>query len=171
MIIWLATSMTSRAQASDATDESWTSTSQNSTANANPYRTTESHVKSGNRTLDKKTVEVRGPDGTHQLYYRTETETIQESPTLTRCITRTYNPNLDRNEHLTQIVEAGTRAQQPSRRPRQPETPWAVSRDQAARSPCCKGSWRALRWSCERPSTDRRCHPPLRRQFAYLHDA
>jgi hypothetical protein len=67
LIIWLATSMTSRAQASDATDESWTSTNQNSTANANPYRTTESHVKSGNRTLDKKTVEVRGPDGTYQL--------------------------------------------------------------------------------------------------------
>ncbi len=26
----------------------------------------------------------------------------------------------------------------------------AVSRDQAARSPCCKRSWRTLRWSCER---------------------
>jgi len=109
VIIWLATSITSRAQASDATDESWTSASQNSTANANPYRTTESHVKSGNRTLDKKTVEVRGPDGTYQLYYRTEIETIQESSTLTRCITRTYHPNLDRDEHLTQIIEAETR--------------------------------------------------------------
>ena len=92
LIIWLATSITSPAQASEAADESWTSASQSSIANANPYRTTESHLKSGNRTLDKKTVEVRGPDGTYQLYYRTETETIQESPTLTRCITRTYIP-------------------------------------------------------------------------------
>jgi len=108
VVVWLATSITLRAQASDA-DESSTSTSQNSTANANPYRTTESHVKSGNRTLDKKTVEVRGPDGTYQLYYRTEIETLQESPTLTRCITRTYNPGGDRNERLTQIIEAQTR--------------------------------------------------------------
>jgi hypothetical protein len=109
LIIWLATSMTSRAQASDASDESWRFTNQNSTANANPYRTTESHVKSGNRTLDKKTVEVRGPDGTYQLYYRTEIETIQESPSLRRSITRTYNPGLDRSEHLTQITEVETR--------------------------------------------------------------
>ena len=108
-IIWLATLITSPAQASKAADESWTSASQSSIANANPYRTTESHVKSGNRTLDKKTVEVRGPDGTYQLYYRTEIETIQESPTLRRSITRTYNPGLDRSEHLTQITEVETR--------------------------------------------------------------
>jgi hypothetical protein len=108
-IVALATSITSLAQTSEAADESWTATSQNSTANANPYRTTESHVKSGNRTLDKKTVEVRGSDGTYQLYYRTEIETIQESPTLTKRITRTYHPNLDRKEHLTQIIEAETR--------------------------------------------------------------
>ncbi len=108
-IVALATSITSLAQTSEAADESWTSAGQNSTANANPYQTTESHVKSGNRTLDKKTVEVRGSDGAYQLYYRTEIETIQESPTLTRCITRTYHPNLDRNEHLTQIIEAEAR--------------------------------------------------------------
>src|SRR6266496_139283 len=107
-IVALATSITSLAQTSEAADKSWTSVGQNSPANANPYRTTESHVKSGNRTLDKKTVEVRGPDGTYQLYYRTEIETIQESPTLTRCIRRTYHPNLDRDEHLTQIIEAET---------------------------------------------------------------
>jgi hypothetical protein len=109
LIIWLATSISSLAQTSEAADESWTSAGQNSTANGNPYRTKESHVKSGNRTLDKKTVEVRGSDGAYQLYYRTEIETIQESPSLTRCITRTYHPNLDRNEHLTQIIEAETR--------------------------------------------------------------
>jgi hypothetical protein len=108
-IVALATSITSLAQTSEAAAETWTSARQNSTANANPYRTTESHVKSESRTLDKKTVEVRGPDGTYELYYRTEIETIQESPTLTRSITRTYNPGGDRNEHLTQIIEAETR--------------------------------------------------------------
>jgi hypothetical protein len=83
---------------------------QNLTANANPYRTTESHLKCGNRTLDKKTVEVRGPDGTYEFYYRIEVATVQESPGLTRSITRTYNPGGDRAEHLTQIIEVETRA-------------------------------------------------------------
>ena len=31
------------------------------------------------------------------------------------------------------------------------QTPWAVSRGQAARSPCCKASCRTSHWSCERP--------------------
>jgi hypothetical protein len=79
-IIWLATSITSPAQASEAADESWTSTSQSSIANANPYRTTESHVKSGNRTLDKKTVEVRGPDGTYEFYYRPKLKQFRKAP-------------------------------------------------------------------------------------------
>src|ERR1700751_5442374 len=40
----------------------------------------ESHLKCGNRTLDEKTVEVRGPDGTYEFYYRTEIATVQDSP-------------------------------------------------------------------------------------------
>jgi hypothetical protein len=55
-------------------------------------------------------VDVPGPDGTYQFYYRTEIETVQESPTLTRSITRTYNPGGDRAEHLTQLIEVETRA-------------------------------------------------------------
>jgi len=108
-VIWLATSILSFAQTCES-DGSWISTSQNVTANANPYRTTESHLKCGNRILEKKTVEVPGPDGTYQFYYRTEIETVQESPTLTRSTTRTYNPGGDRAEHLTQLIEVETRA-------------------------------------------------------------
>lgn len=92
-----------------ASDESWTVSSQNLIAHNNPYRTTESHVKSGNRTFDQKVMEVRGTDGQYQPYVRVETETIQESPNLTRSITRTYNPGQDRSEHLTQITEVETR--------------------------------------------------------------
>jgi hypothetical protein len=91
------------------TDESWTTSSENLTDQSNPYRTIESHIKSGNRTVDNKTIEVRGPDGQFELYFRLETETIQESPTVTRSITRTYNPGGDRNEHLTQITEVEAR--------------------------------------------------------------
>ncbi len=37
-------------------DESWTATSENSVTNAIPSRTTESHAKSGNRSVDKQRV-------------------------------------------------------------------------------------------------------------------
>jgi hypothetical protein len=89
-------------------DQSWTATSETSTANANPSRTTESYTKSGNRTLHKKRVEVLGPDGEYQPYIETEIETIKESPTAIRSITRTYNPNPDGDEQLTQITESET---------------------------------------------------------------
>ena len=56
-------------------DQSWTATSEASSANSNPSRTTESYTKSGNRTVHKKTVEVLGPDGEYQPYIETETET------------------------------------------------------------------------------------------------
>lgn len=89
-------------------DQSWTATSETSTAYANPSRTTESYTKSGNRTVETKAVEVLGPDGEYQPYIKTETETIEESPTATRSITRTYNPDANGGEALTAVTESRT---------------------------------------------------------------
>lgn len=101
------------AQAHDAapnSNQSATTSSQSDGSNGNnPSRTTESHTKSGNRTIDKKTIEVLGPDGQYQPYLVVETEQIQEGPTVTRSITRTYNPGADGHVSLTQITEAETR--------------------------------------------------------------
>src|SRR5215510_16617480 len=44
-------------------NQSWTSRTESQSDNVNPTRTTESHTKSGNRTLDKQSVQRRGPDG------------------------------------------------------------------------------------------------------------
>ena len=111
-LVCLATSILCQPQASDpGPDESWSTTRENTTEHTNPYRTTETHLKSGNRTIDKTTVKVPGPDGTYQLAYRTEIETIQESPSLVRSVTRTYKRGGHRNEHLTQIVEVETRGE------------------------------------------------------------
>src|SRR5262249_8164909 len=90
-------------------DRSWTATSHTALSNADPTRTTESRVTSGNRTVVKKTVEVLDPDGQYQPYLYTETETIQESATATRSTTRTYTPGPDRQQHLTQVSETETR--------------------------------------------------------------
>src|SRR5215469_3854045 len=109
MVLPLAsTTISAAAQSQPAKgDQSWTATSATSTANANPSRTTESYTKSGNRTLDKKTVEVLGPGGEYQPYMKIETETI-EGPTATRSTTRRYNPNASGEEQLTQVTESET---------------------------------------------------------------
>jgi len=89
-------------------DQSWTATSETTTAYANPSRTKESYTKSGNRTVEMEAVEVLGPDGQYQPWIKTETETIEESPTVTRSITRTYNPNANGGEALTAVTESRT---------------------------------------------------------------
>jgi hypothetical protein len=109
-ITWVALAVFADAQVSvPSADGSWAATSQNSTNTGNPYRTTESHVKSGNKTVDRKTVEVLGSDGRYEPYLQIETETTKESPSLTRAVTRTYNPDQDGNQHVTQVVEEETR--------------------------------------------------------------
>lgn len=111
MVLALAGTSISVGQSQPAKgDQSWTATSETSTANSNPSRTTESYTKSGNRTVDKKTTEVLGPDGEYQPYMETETETIEESPTERRSITRTYNPNADGDEQLAQVTESETQS-------------------------------------------------------------
>jgi hypothetical protein len=73
--------------------------------NTNPMRTTESHTKSGNRTFDKKNVEVLNADGVYEPYYEVETETVQENATTTRSIARTYNPGVNGTKQLSQVTE------------------------------------------------------------------
>lgn len=109
-VVWTSAVVYTKAQTASAlnADQSWTANTQTVTTNANPSRTTESHIESGNRTLDKKTVEVLGPDGEYQPYVEVETETIQESATATRSITHTYDPGADGHEQLTQVTEAET---------------------------------------------------------------
>ncbi len=87
-----------RAQAQDAqpksVDESWTATTQTHVDNTNPLRTTESHSKSGNRSVDKQRVEVLGPNGGYQPDSETETETVRVDATTTRTVVRTYGSGM-----------------------------------------------------------------------------
>jgi hypothetical protein len=103
------------AQAQDAqsnnTNESSTSTTLNSGDNTNPSRTTESHSKSGNRSVDKQVVEVLGPDGRYQHYYDTETETTQVDATTTRTAVRTYRWDANgQQRYLVQVTEEEARS-------------------------------------------------------------
>src|SRR5215469_15113322 len=49
-------------------DDSWTATTDISLANGSPARITESRTKSGNRTMDKKKIEVLGINGHYEPF-------------------------------------------------------------------------------------------------------
>jgi hypothetical protein len=97
------------AKAQDAqpnnTNESWTATTQTSVENTNPSRKTESHAKSGNRSLDKQRVEVLGPNGEYQPNSDTEKETIEVNATTTRTVVRVYGWDGNGRRYLVQVVD------------------------------------------------------------------
>jgi hypothetical protein len=96
-------------QAQDAhpnnTNESWTTTTQASVDNTGPTRTTESHARSGNRSVDKQLVEVLGPNGRYLRNFETEKETVVVNATTTRTVVRTYMWDVDGRRNLGQVTE------------------------------------------------------------------
>ena len=105
--------MAVRVQAQDpqksSGDESWTTTRENSAQNVNPSRTTESHTKSDNRTVDNRKLEVLGLNGRYEPFSETETETIRVDATTTRTIVRTYQWNGNGQRTLAQVTEENSR--------------------------------------------------------------
>jgi hypothetical protein len=101
-------------QAQDAqrnsSDESWTAISETSVKNAIPSRTTESHSKSGNRSVDKQRVEVLGPNGGYQPDSETETETVRVDATTTRTVVRIYTWDGNGRRQVSQVTEEETRS-------------------------------------------------------------
>jgi hypothetical protein len=111
VVLGVGPSVVARAQdsQSDKGDESWTTTAESKVENLNPVRTTESHNKSGNRSVDKQRVEVLGPDGHYQPNSDTETETIHENDSTTRTVVRTYTWDGNGRRQLSQITEEDAR--------------------------------------------------------------
>jgi hypothetical protein len=93
----------------NSSDESWTATSETSVKNAIPSRTTESHSKSGNRSVDKQRVEVLGPNGRYQPDSETETETVRVDATTTHTVVRTYTWDGNGRRNLSQVTEEEAR--------------------------------------------------------------
>jgi hypothetical protein len=98
-----------RAQNSDSNsanqNQSWTSTSEDHDSSlGSSTRTSESHTKSGNSTVDKKTVEILR-SGSYQPYQETERETTQVDASTTRTTLRTYGRDSNGNRILTQVTD------------------------------------------------------------------
>jgi len=95
---------TSASQAGEA-DKSWTATTESQSDNVDPTHTIESHTQSGNRTLDKRSVQRRGPDGHFEPYEDIEKETVQVDATTVRTTTRTFGRDFDGAKKLVQVTE------------------------------------------------------------------
>ena len=91
-------------------NESWTATTQTSVANTNLSHRTESHIKSGNRSVDTLREEDLDLNGRYQPVYEAETETVQEDPLTTRKIVRTYRWDVNGQRNLTQVTEEEARS-------------------------------------------------------------
>ena len=98
--------------ASDAqSDKSWSSSTEveDSTGAAGRSKITNSHRESGNRTIDKQTVQRVGPDGRYEPFLDTEKETIRVDANTVRTIERSYARDPDGQKRLMQVTEEQTR--------------------------------------------------------------
>ncbi len=86
-------------------NKSWTATTDLNSSDANPTRIIESHSQNGKRTLDKRSVQIRGFDGRFDNYQDIETETLQLDPTTVRTTTRTFSRDGSGRRTLAQVTE------------------------------------------------------------------
>jgi len=100
---------TSPAIATDQPDKSWTATTDSKSDNLLPtrlpVRIVESHSQEGERTLDKRSVEILGTDGHFEPYQDIERETLQVDATTVRTVTRTFSQDVNGKKALVQVTE------------------------------------------------------------------
>ena len=93
----------------DPTNKPWTATTYSKSDDLLPtripVRIVESHSQNGERTLDKRSVEIRGADGHFERYQYIERETLQVDATTVRTVTRTFSQDVNGNKALLQVTE------------------------------------------------------------------
>jgi hypothetical protein len=99
--LWAQTSDSPPGEAAD----SWMATTESHSGNLNPTRTIEGHTQSGNRTLDKQSLQRRGADGQFEPYQDIEKETVQLDATSVRTTTRTFGRDANGAKTLAQVTE------------------------------------------------------------------
>jgi len=70
-----------------------------------PVRIIESHRQDGNRTFEKRSVQIQGVDGRLARYQEIETETLQVDPTTVRTTMRTFGRDVNGAKSLIQVTE------------------------------------------------------------------
>jgi len=104
-----AFAQTSDSPAAEEPAKSWTATTELKSADLLPQRIPvriiESHSQDGNRTSDKRSVEIRGTDGRIEPYQEIEKETLQVDATAVRSTTRTFGKDANGRKALVQVTE------------------------------------------------------------------
>jgi hypothetical protein len=70
-----------------------------------PVRIIESHSENGNRTLDKRSVEIRGTDGHFEPYQDIERETLTVDASTVKTTMRTFAHDVNGKKALVQVTE------------------------------------------------------------------
>jgi hypothetical protein len=70
-----------------------------------PVRTIESHSENGNRTLDTRSVAIRGTDGHFEHYQEIERETLTVDASTAKTTMRTFARDVNRMKSLVQVTE------------------------------------------------------------------
>jgi hypothetical protein len=70
-----------------------------------PVRIVESYSENGDRTLDKRSVEIRGADGGFEPYQDIEKETLKADASTVRTATRTFARDVNGRKSLVQVTE------------------------------------------------------------------
>jgi hypothetical protein len=87
-------------------NKSWKATTESEdSGNTNPTRTIESHTQNGNRTLDKQSVQRRGPNGNFEPFQDIEKESVQVNATTVRTVVRTFATDGKGQKTLVQMTE------------------------------------------------------------------
>ena len=100
---------TSASQSAEDRANSWTATTDLKSDDLGPQRIPvriiESHSQSGNRRLDKRSVEIRSTDGHFEPYQDIETETQTVDAVTVRTTTRTFTRNVNGERAFVQVTE------------------------------------------------------------------
>lgn len=96
---------TSDLKTTDQRNNSWTATTDLKANYVNPAHISESHSQSGNRTIDKQSVEILGSGGEYKPYQDIEKETLQVDAATVRTTTRAFARDSDGRKTLVQVIE------------------------------------------------------------------
>src|ERR1700758_1313556 len=100
---------TSDSQTPAESSKSWTATtdlkSDDLIPERIPVRIIESHSQNGNRTLDKRSVEIRGTDGHFEPYQEIERETVTVDDSTVKTTTRTFARDVNGMKSIVQVTE------------------------------------------------------------------
>jgi len=100
---------TSNSLTAEESTQSWTATTDSKRDDLMPeripVRIIESHSQNGKRTLDKRSVEIRGTDGHFEAYQDIERETLSVDASTTRATMRSFHRDVNGTRSLVQVTE------------------------------------------------------------------